>query len=158
MKTEKNPNTLGILNIDREVKGSIERVFQAFTDPVKMSQWFFGFPGGSARIEQDFRVGGKYLIEMIHPQTDLSKSEEECDSPVHHGEYLEINSPVKLSFTWINENFVKYSIVTINFSETKTGTLISLRHELPPEVISPHTLGWNACLDNLEILINRELS
>lgn len=153
MNTESNPTALGLLNIDREVKAAPEKVFQAFTDPAKMSQWFFGFPGGSARIEQDFRVGGKYLIEMIHPQTDLSKSEEECDSPIHHGEYLEIDSPNKLSFTWINDGFVKYSVVTISFAATEVGTMISLRHELPQDVIPPHQHGWNACLENLLVFI-----
>lgn len=155
MTQANEPLTSGVLKIERIFSSKIEDVFSAFTDPAKMSLWFFGYPGGSAKIEQDLKLGGHYRIEMIHPSKSLEDSKEACDSPVHYGKYLEIDPPKRLAFTWINDNFVEYSEVTIDFSETDDGTKIILTHKLPSDKISLHEEGWNACFENLALLYSR---
>src|SRR5262245_53976208 len=91
------------LVIKRILSAPRERVFSALTDPAKMAKWFIGMETGQAKVTSDFRVGGKYSVEM-------SNTEEKC---VPCGEYLEIVPPEKLSFTWSVDGKVKNSKVTI---------------------------------------------
>ena len=55
-----------------------------------MAQWFYGMETGQAKVKCDFRVGGKYAIEMSNPEITCTPS----------GEYLEIVPPRKIVFTW----------------------------------------------------------
>ncbi len=137
------------LVIERELPASQEAVFDALTIPEQMNQWFYGMPEGYAKVEQDFRVGGKYTVHMHHPDG----SKEECGGEEAHapnGEYLEISKPDKLAFTWRSQGFLEHSVVTIELSRTDTGTHFKLTHELPTEdMIAPHTEGWNNCIGHL---------
>ncbi|MDQ8186492.1 SRPBCC family protein [Pelagicoccus sp. SDUM812002] len=115
-----------------------------------MSQWFFGVPGGSAINEQDFKVGGRYRVEMIHPKVDSPESEDSCaEAPVHYGEYLEIARPCLLAFTWIDDGFVSYSTVTIELDTAGDKTRLKLTHDLPTDKVAAHEHGWNACLNSI---------
>jgi uncharacterized protein YndB with AHSA1/START domain len=131
------------LVIKRLLKAERSRVFSALTDPAKMAEWFYGMETGQARVTSDFRVGGKYSIEM-------SNSEQRC-APT--GEYLEIIPPEKLVFSWSTEGLVENSTVTIELFEKGKQTELVLTHELPPDVIEPHQHGWLNCLDHLEALL-----
>ncbi len=133
------------LVIRRLLKADRRRVFSALTDPAKMAEWFYGMERGQARISSDFRVGGKYSIEMFH-------DEQKC---VPTGEYVEIVPPERLVFTWSVEGLVKNSKVTIELLEKGNQTELVLRHELPQDVIEPHQQGWVHCLDHLEALLGR---
>ena len=66
-----------------------------------------------------------------------------------HGEFLEIDRPNKIVFTWISEGFVDLSVLTISLVATEEGTKLILRHGLPEAVADVHNEGWNACLGNL---------
>lgn len=140
-----NNDTLTMLEIKRTIGAEKQRVFDALTQPDIMAKWFFGMEGGSAKVESDFRVGGKYAIYMY----DAEGKEEGCAKHEPHGEYLEIDEPDRLAFTWISEGFVDYSVVTIELREAGEATELILKHELPEAVVEPHTQGWNACLGNL---------
>ena len=66
-----------------------EEVFDAWLDAPNMSEWMC--PGeGTAAAEIDARVGGKFRIVMTHSD----------GSTEHTGEYLKIDRPSLLSFTW----------------------------------------------------------
>lgn len=146
-----NSASLGILNIERTFEASQEDVFNAFTQPEIMSQWFHPFPKGKSKVEADFRVGGKYRIEM-QPETDIEPDEACSENEfVHYGEYLEIDEPNRLVFSWIKDDFVDYSIVSLTFEATGDNkTLLKLEHKVPAELIAPHNEGWTGCLQNLE--------
>lgn len=142
---------LGVFKIEREFTAPINDVFAAFTQAKLMSQWFFAFPKGSARVKADLRVGGKYSIEMIPATEEDASNPSGCGgSALHLGEYLEIAEPDRLVFTWIKDGFVDHSIVTLDFHSTEIGTLVKLIHQVPADKIAPHTQGWNLCLDSLE--------
>ncbi len=143
--------SLALLNVERRLDASPEQVFDALTEPAKMNQWFFGIPEGRAEVEQDLRVGGKYVVRMY----DADGAESKCDQAEEarfapHGEYLEIDPPRKLVFTWISEGFVDDSTVTIELKQDGDGTLLTLQHELPADAVDPHTHGWNECLGHLQ--------
>ena len=147
---------LGVLTVERTFDAPIEEVFAAFTQPDLMSQWFYAFPKGKSRVEVDLRVGGKYSIDMM-PDPSLGLGDEAgCGGGfLHHGEYLEISPPNRLSFTWIKDGFVDYSVVVADFKQTVSGTLVTLTHHVPTDKIAPHTQGWNLCLDSLETFFNK---
>ena len=62
----------------------------------------------------------------------------------HRGEYLAIEPPSFLSFTWIsNATDYKPTVVTIEFHERDGGTELILTHRgLPPEKSTAHEQGW----------------
>ncbi len=136
------------LQIRRFSKHERARVFLALTEPAKMAQWFFGMKGGRAKVTNDLRPGGKYII-------DMSDSEKSC-SP--HGTYLEITPPERLVFTWSSKEFVIESTVTIELFEREGGTDLVLTHELPRDAAEAHQQGWNNCLDHLEQFLDTLLA
>ena len=139
-------DTLALLEIKRTYPASPERIFDALTQPQLMAKWFFGMEDGRAEVESDLRVGGQYRIRMFKPDGSGS----ECADYDPHGEYLEIDRPRKLVFTWISEGFVDYSVVTILLEPRGDETELILRHELPEAVVAPHREGWSACLSHLK--------
>ena len=134
------------LEIKRLYKTTKEVLFDALTQPDIMAKWFYGMDSGSAHVESDLKVGGKYVINMKHPDG----SPNDCGDYMPHGEYLEIDPPNKLSFTWISEGFVDHSVVTIWLEERDDQVELTLRHELPQETKEPHVEGWTNCLQHLE--------
>jgi len=147
-------SSLAKLVIQRRIEASVETVFEALTRPEKMNQWFFGMPGGRAEVEQDFRVGGSYVARMFKPDGSEGGCEHSGESAyAPHGEYLEIDAPWKLVFTWISEGFVDYSVVTIRLEEAGEATRLTLEHELPAGVADAHEEGWTACLEHLRELL-----
>ena len=78
-----------ILEIVRVLAASPDEVFDAWTDPVLMAQWFFAHPSWTVDVEADVRVGGRYRLVMKSP--DGSEMET-------HGEYREIARPGRLCF------------------------------------------------------------
>jgi uncharacterized protein YndB with AHSA1/START domain len=133
------------LKIVRQFKHEPARVFDALTDPIKMSQWFFGMKGGQAKATNDLRPGGKYMIEMTDSETSCTP----------HGTYLEIVPPRKLVFTWSSHKGDAETKVTIELFENAEGTQLVITHELPPDAIPPHREGWNTCFDHLEAFLDR---
>ena len=127
----------------RLLKADRQRVFQALASPEKMAKWFYGMERGKAKATCDFRVGGKYSIEM-------SDDDKKC---VPTGEYLEIVPPARLVFTWSIEGLVTKSKVTIELFEKGRDTELVLTHELPEDMHERHEHGWRNCLDHLETLL-----
>ena len=73
----------------------------------------------------------------------------------HHGEYLVVDPPAKLSFTWISEGSeYQRSIVTVElFEKGANQTELVLTHEqLPPAQVARHTQGWTEAVDKLAAL------
>ena len=111
-----------------------ERIMAAWLDPRSVAQWMQ--PGSVAHttVEIDPRVGGKFRIVMTHGGGDAD----------HWGEYLAIEPPSLLSFTWISANTeLQPSVVTIELQERQNGTELTLTHRrLPAGKVESHRKGW----------------
>lgn len=140
------------LNLKRVLTADIEKVFEAWTRPEVISQWFGpeGFEVSKSEIE--LSVGGKYLIEMHSPDGNQIK---------HFGEYLEIAHPNRLIFTWEldnqqcqgSEQLTSTTIVTINLTAVgRNKTELNLLHEKLPtqQAYDGHQFGWVSSLGCLE--------
>jgi uncharacterized protein YndB with AHSA1/START domain len=119
-----------------------EEVFAAWLDPASLGQWMRPGDVARARAEVDPRVGGKFRIVMTHGGRD----------DAHWGEYLEIDPPSRLSFTWVSAHTdLVPTVVTIDFLEKDGATEVVLTHRrLPPARRDAHKNGWAAILRKLE--------
>jgi uncharacterized protein YndB with AHSA1/START domain len=111
-----------------------ERVFAAWLDPASLAQWMCPGDVTGAAVDIDARVGGTFRIVMAHGGGDTD----------HWGEYLVIERPSLLSFTWISANTERLgTVVTVEFLERDGSTELVLTHRrLPPAKVDAHRKGW----------------
>ena len=109
--------------VTRRFNASPERVFDTWLDPEKVMKWMF--PNGDiVRVEIDPRVGGSFSFVD-------RRDGEEVD---HTGEYLEIDRPRRLVFTWgIPQYSPDFDRVIVDIVPVDTGSEVTLTHELHPD-------------------------
>jgi uncharacterized protein YndB with AHSA1/START domain len=119
-----------------------ERVFSAWLDPASLAQWMRPRGTTDATAEVNPRVGGKFRIVMARGPKKFE----------HTGEYLVIESPARLSFTWISDATDRRpTVVTIEFLEKSGGTELVLTHRrLPASQLDSHRSGWTDIARALE--------
>jgi uncharacterized protein YndB with AHSA1/START domain len=128
-----------------------ERVFDAWLDPALARRWLFTTDDSEVvRCEIDARVGGKFEI------VDKRDSGEFKGEIRHVGEYLEIDRPRRLVFTFGVPQFdPAMSRVEIDIVATASGCELTLTHHgVPQEWQAPTTQGWTMLLGNLGREIN----
>jgi uncharacterized protein YndB with AHSA1/START domain len=131
-----------VLRITRHFDASPERVFDAWLDPETAGKWLFATPTGQMTCVQiDARVGGRFLL------IDTRNGE----GVEHIGEYLELDRPRRLAFTF---KVPKYSSentrVTIDIVPAAGGCDLTLTHEaVLPEWLDRTRQGWTMILDGL---------
>jgi uncharacterized protein YndB with AHSA1/START domain len=119
-----------------------ERVFAAWLDPLSLVHWMRPGADATATAEVDPRVGGRFRIVMKHSGGVTE----------HTGEYLVIEPPSRLSFTWISVHTHQIPTeVTVECFERGQSTELVLTHRrLPPDKAEAHRRGWSTILQNLE--------
>jgi uncharacterized protein YndB with AHSA1/START domain len=136
--------TIQAVRVQRTLSAAPERVFDAWLDPVALGR--FMRPGGekrSADAVTDPRVGGRFIITMLGEETVYP----------HTGEYLEIDRPRKLVFTWYSKaTAMSKSTVTVELKPVAGGkTELTLTHVgLPQDQMQNHNGGWTAIMELLE--------
>ncbi len=131
------------LRIVRVLPASPEEVFDAWTDPRSLAVWMA--PGSVRRseVEADPRVGGRFRIVMKGP---------DCDHE-HTGEYLVVERPRRLVFTWISRATEgRPTTVTVELRPRGPGeTELILTHDgLPDEAATAsHRTGWGRLREKL---------
>jgi uncharacterized protein YndB with AHSA1/START domain len=112
-----------------------ETVFEFFTDPDKMVRW----KGREATLEPS--PGGTYRVTI----NDLA---------VARGEYVEVDRPRRVVFTWGGEGTNPVppgsSTVEVELTPDGDGTLLRLTHRgLPEAEVEEHAHGWDHFLPRL---------
>jgi uncharacterized protein YndB with AHSA1/START domain len=129
--------------IVRVVSASPEEVFDAWTDPESLAIWMCPGSVQGSVVDVDARVGGRFRIVM--KGTD-------CDHE-HTGEYLALERPHKLVFTWIStETRGRATTVSVTIRAQGAGrSELTLIHEgLPDETaVDKHRHGWGDILEKL---------
>lgn len=142
----KNVESTVHVRVTRRFSASAERVFDAWLDPEKVMQWMsvthlHGISGHMVRAEIDARVGGAFSF------VDL-RDGEEVD---HVGEYLEIDRPRRLVFTWsIPKMSPDADRVTVEIEPLESGCELTLTCEMHPNwaEYAPQTeKGWTMLVD-----------
>jgi uncharacterized protein YndB with AHSA1/START domain len=133
-----------VLVVRRVLPVERERVFAAWLDPASLATWMR--PGETTRalVELDPRVGGRFRILM---------EQAEGGGYEHHGEYLVIEPPSLLSFTWISAaTDLRPTLVTVELHERGNGTeLVLTLRRLPAERVDAHRAGWTDIVRRLEM-------
>ena len=131
------------VNINKIIHAPIEKVFDAWLNPKMLSKFMMPMPGmPEPDVKNDARKGGKFTIIMHVGDDNLP----------HNGEYLTINRPNKLVFTWVSDNSVDNSRVTLNFTkidDNKTNISLSQDKLFDEKSRSDHEGGWGNILDKL---------
>ena len=131
------------LVVERLLPAPPDAVFEAWTDPAILREWMA--PQGDVEASADVRVGGSFRILMLG-------AGEGDDGPIEHtGEYLVVDRPNRLSFTWISPYTGDGpSVVTVTFEPRVDGTWVRLEHEqLPEDHVAGHEDGWGRILERL---------
>jgi len=138
-----------VLVVRRHIAVPRERVFEAWLDSESLAQWMRPGNFTHATVTVDPRVGGGFRIVM-------EGWKEGCGHE-HRGEYLAIEPPSLLSFTWISKaTDDKPTVVTIEFHERGTGTELVLTHRrLAPKAVEAHREGWTDIVRLLDEALTR---
>lgn len=133
------------LEVSRHLPFPPERVFDAWLDPAMLAKFMIPAAGMDApRVTNDPRVGGRFRIVMNSPETP--------EGWPHDGEYLIIDRPNRLQFTWVSAYTQDDSTVTLDFTARDGGTDLRLTHVRFPHAHSRdnHTGGWTRILEALD--------
>ena len=128
------------IEIHRRLPAPIDEVFRWWTDPDLLKEWMT--PVGTVEADVDLRVGGRLRIVMKGDGRVIE----------HTGEYLEIDPPRRLVFTWVSPYTGSVpSVITVELNDAGDGlTDLRLVHvQLPDEAARWHRGGWDAMLDRL---------
>lgn len=135
-----------VVVIRRTIAAPRARVFDAWLDPATLVRFMQPGDVTHTTAEVDARVGGGFRIVMAHGRGGAE----------HRGEYLVIDRPSRLSFTWISENTdQKATIVSIELHEREDGgTDLVLSHRgLPDRTFDSHAGGWGSIVEKLDRLL-----
>jgi len=126
------------LDVERRIAAPLDEVFAYLTVPAKYVRWM----GQDAEL--DPRPGGLYRVRMGSGAVAL-------------GEYLEVEPPSRLVFTWGWEGNADVppgsTTVEITLREDADGTLLHLRHTgFPSEADAAlHREGWEMYLAKIDV-------
>ena len=125
---------------------SAGRVFDAWLDPESLGRWMFGTNVRDERIVRlslDPRVDGKFSFVVNRGGTDVD----------HVGEYLEIDRPRRLVFTWgTRDKPSETSRVVIEITPGEEQCDLTLTHEMGPawaSFVEQAKASWGRMLDAL---------
>lgn len=133
------------LKLTRRFRASPQFLFDCFTDPTLVAQWWGPEGTHCPRAVSDLRVGGAWEFDMIGDDSGL---------PFHvKGRYLEIQRPYRLVFSWVWDNSPQEETrVTLTFRAVNASeTDLTLLHDRFPNAnrAGEHHTGWVSSLDAL---------
>lgn len=139
-QTEGRPS----LRLTRTFPVAAEKVWQAWTDPQALSEWF-GPADRNAMLlaDMDVREGGRYHLRF-----------RTADGEVHDvsGEYTEVVPQRRLVFTWAWKSTPeRVSRVSVTLEEVEGGTQLDLLHDsfFDDAARTNHERGWTAAIRHL---------
>ncbi|MBL4599558.1 MAG: SRPBCC domain-containing protein [Rhizobiaceae bacterium] len=140
-----------ILTIERSFAASPEAVFDAWTDPAILSQWW-GPEGVSVPdLALDVKEGGAWTATMYSDQ---------MGNKIVSGEYKAIERPIRLVFTWAwsDEDGTRghETEVEVLFEKIDTGTKMTLNQQLFQDRSGrdSHNSGWVSSFTCLEKVLS----
>jgi uncharacterized protein YndB with AHSA1/START domain len=144
-----------MLTQTRVIRAPRARVFEAWTNPEIVKQWFGPTAMRIPGVSLDVRVGGAYRIEFA-PQETGDGTACGTQSTAAFGEYTRIVPNQLLQFTWSsNWQPGEDSLVTVSLKDVDGGTEITILHENFNTEASRdgHNRGWAGSFDKLAALL-----
>lgn len=126
------------IRVERVIGAPPQDVFAAWSDAESLRAWMCPSPIQRADAEVDFRVGGRFRIVMHGAERRYGQV----------GEYLEIDPPKRLVFTWESDWVpAEYALTRVSVSFEAVGedhTRLVLVHEnlVDDGTYDGHEQGW----------------
>lgn len=136
--------TTQTVTLRRTIQASCEEVFDAWLDAEGMRIWMCPGAVTSCEVDLEPRVGGHFRIVMRASQARF----------VNTGEFLVLDRPSKLQFTWISSRWDhQETLVTVELHARAASCELILTHERFPVTHSAAqlTTGWTSMLEKLQI-------
>jgi uncharacterized protein YndB with AHSA1/START domain len=133
-----------VVRVSRQYEAAPERVFDAWLDAEKARRFLFATSKGTmVRAEIEPRVGGTFTFIDRREGGDAE----------HFGEYLEIDRPRRLVFTFHTEHgSTDLSRVAVEIVPRGHGCELTLTHEIDPkwaDYKDRTQAGWTSILEGL---------
>ena len=126
--------------VERVLPATPDVVYARWVDAAALAEFIAPAPG-TAQVAIDPRIGGHLRIVMTFPdfRTEIE------------GEYLVVEPPHRLSFTWRSLTGGYASVVTVTFERHgEDETLMTIIHShLPSTVVDDYLGGWVQIQDKL---------
>jgi len=121
-----------------------DEMFDAWTNPEKLREWW-GPPGVKCtHAEVNLRVGGNFRLANLLPDGNTLWI---------GGTYEEVDAPRRLKYSWHIEpaHDLDAERVTVDFFAREGGTEVVVTHTAIDSVerFNAHQHGWVGCLDEL---------
>jgi uncharacterized protein YndB with AHSA1/START domain len=139
-----------VVRVQRVMPAAPEVVFDEWLDPESLEEWMCPRPDRCVAVTVEPHVGGLVRFDVDHSGISVLIS----------GQFLEIDRPHLLRFTWSSSNWVDptaVSIVNVAFAPSGEGeTLMSIEHSLlPAEEFDNFHNGWVLTLDQFAAVLHR---
>lgn len=139
------------VRVQRVMPAPPGEVFDEWLDPEALTEWMCPRPSRVVGVDIDARVGGRVRFDVETPHGGVLIS----------GQFLAIDRPRLLRFTWSNSNWpdpTAVSIVEVTFSPVDDDrTLMSIEHELlPPSEFDNFHNGWRLTAEQLATRLSCE--
>ena len=138
------------LSVKKTIHAPIEEVFDAWLNPKTLSKFMLPMKGmPEPDVVTDPRQGGKFTIIMNPGDKALP----------HSGEYLIIDRPNKISFTWESDHSIEGSTVTLEFAaHDKDSTEVRLTQVkfFDAQARDDHEGGWTCILETLVKVVSHD--
>ncbi|HTE15332.1 MAG TPA: SRPBCC family protein [Burkholderiales bacterium] len=141
------------IRLHRVLRGTPERVYQAFLDPDAKAKWMppYGFTGKVHSV--DAKVGGTYKMSFTNFTSGKSHS--------FGGQYMELkpNQLIRYTDKFDDPNLPGEMQVTVTLKKVSVGTELTVVQEGVPDVIPAEGcyLGWQESLEQLAKLVDPEI-
>jgi uncharacterized protein YndB with AHSA1/START domain len=133
------------LRLERTFDAPAQAVFDAWTSEEVLRRWFHaGHDWETTEAQIDLRVGGSVRVVMRNPH--------DTGEAGGGGQYLEIDPPRRLVFTWLWDDTDTRTLIEVDFEEAGGVTTVRFTHSdlWSEEAVRSHEDGWGKCFDNLE--------
>lgn len=142
-----NNEDLAKVHLTKDFSVSKETLYDAWTEPEQLKQWWKPMDKQLLSVENDIRQGGNVIYQF---EGDLTIK----------GEYKEAVENETLVYTW-NWEFPEESVhkgeylLTVQFKENGDGSSLDITQENFKEehAIKPHEEGWNEALNELALFL-----
>lgn len=132
------------VTIKKTIRAPREKVFDAWLDPETLAKFMLPMKGmPEPKVVNDPRVGGTFTITMFVGD----------DSLPHKGEYLKIERPSTLVFSWVSDHSIEGSIVTLDFIDLEGSTTEVVLTQVKfydDGAMQDHKRGWTSILETLD--------
>jgi uncharacterized protein YndB with AHSA1/START domain len=139
--------------VEHTIQSTPERIFEAYTEPDLVAQWW-ALPGQSLQVdEMDVRPGGEWRFTQVLGGDEVM---------VMHGEYRELDPVTRLSYTFnMGEGTEEEMLSIVDLEAVEAGTDITLtfrcasREQLDDMLSSGAAQGAKAAMERLDDFMGR---